>query len=389
MRKFYTGIDIGTYHVKVVIATPAESPDLPMNILATSTAGSRGLRHGYIIDTKEASKAIREAIGRASAAARVKVQSARVGVGGVGLDEIRSTAEISLTPAGGIVSKALLDRALYESEKRAMSRLTNRTVIHNVPLEYRVDGEKVWGSPLGLQGTKLAVDTLLVTMLSQHHDDLIEAVENAGVEVEGVMASPMAASLVTLNKAQKTAGVVLANIGAETLSILIFDEDTPVSLKVFPIGSSSITEMLALSFQIPLPEAESLKRGGVTGSDIPERKMQAILTAQLKEMYALINAHLKTIGRHRLLPAGIVITGGGAGVTSASEIARLVLQLPAQVGQIGALPRSANVDATWAVAYGLCRWAHAEDLEGRTHTLGEVMGNAWVSIKRGMRSLLP
>ncbi|MDP2648828.1 MAG: cell division FtsA domain-containing protein [Patescibacteria group bacterium] len=389
MRKFYTGIDIGTYHVKVVIAAPAESPDLPMSILATSTAGSRGLRHGYIIDTKEASKAIREALGRASAAAKVRVQSARVGVGGVGLDEIHSTAEISLTPAGGIVSKALLDRALYESEKRAMSRLTNRTVIHNVPLGYRVDGEKVWGSPLGLQGTKLAVDTLLVTMLSQHHDDLIEAVENAGVEVEGVMASPMAASLVTLSKSQKTAGVVLANIGSETLSILIFDEDTPVSLKVFPIGSSSITEMLALSFRIPLPEAESLKRGGVTGSDIPERKMQAILTAQLKEMYALINAHLKTIGRHRLLPAGIVITGGGSGVTSASEIARLVLRLPAQVGQVGFLPRSANVDATWSVAYGLCRWAYAEDMEGRTHTLGEVMGNAWVSLKRGMRSLLP
>src|SRR6185436_20780485 len=106
----------------------------------------------------------------------------------------------------------------------------------------------------------------------------------------------------------------------------------------------------------------SLKRGGVTGSDIPEKKMGIIVGAQLKEMYTLINAHLKTIGRHRLLPAGIVITGGGSGLSSAQEIARAVLKLPSQIGQVGHLPRSSSVDATWAVAYGLCRWAYAEDM---------------------------
>ena len=393
MQGIYTGIDIGTYHVKVVIAAPADPPagglELPLTILGTGTSASRGLRHGYIIDTKEASRSVREALGRAAAAAKVKVRSARVALGGIGLDEIRSSAEIALTPSGGMVTEREIDRALRESEKRALSRLTNRTVIHAIPLEYRVDGTKVFGKPLGLQGTKLAVDTLLITMLTQHQDDLVDAVEAAGVEVEGVMASPLAASLVTLTKGQKTAGVVLANIGAETLSIVIFEDDTPVSLKVFPTGSSEITESIALSFKIPLGEAESLKRGGVTGSDIPERKMGTIVGTQLKEMYTLVNAHLKSIGRHRLLPAGIVITGGGSGLSSAAEIARAVLQLPSQISQIGHLPRSSSVDATWAVAYGLCRWAYAEDTSGRSHNFGEVMSDAWESLKQGLRSLLP
>jgi len=203
------------------------------------------------------------------------------------------------------------------------------------------------------------------------------------------MASPLAASLVTLTKAQKTAGVVLANIGAETLSLVIFEDDTPISLKIFPTGSSEITESIALSFKIPLSEAETLKRGGVTGSDIPERKMSVIVGTQLKEMYTLVNAHLKSIGRHRLLPAGIVITGGGSGLTSASEIARAVLQLPSQVSQIGQLPRSSGVDATWAVAYGLCRWAYAEDTSGGSYSLGGIIRDAWESLKQGLRSLLP
>src|SRR4029077_14728255 len=108
-------------------------------------------------------------------------------------------------------------------------------------------------------------------------------------------------------------------------------------------GSGNITESIALSFKIPLTEAESLKRGGVIGSDVPEKKMVTIITSQLKEMYTLVNAHLKSIGRHRLLPAGIVITGGGSGLASAQEIARAVLQLPAQLAQIGHLPRSSSV----------------------------------------------
>ena len=388
-RPIYTGIDIGTYHVKVVIAAPTENSELPLTIIGTGTSTSRGLRHGYIIDQKEATRSIREALGRALGAAKVRVKSARVALGGIGLDEIRSTGEVALTVSGGIVTEREIDRALRESEKKASAKLTNRTVIHAIPLEYRVDGTKVFGRPVGMQGTRLTVDTLLITMLSQHQEDLIEAVESAGIEVDGVMASPLAASLVTLNKAQKTAGVVLANIGSETLSVVVFEDDTPISLKVFPTGSAEVTESIALSFKIPLPEAESLKRGGVTGSDVSEKKMGVIVGAQLKEMYTLVNAHLKTIGRHRLLPAGIVITGGGSGLTSAAEIARAVLQLPSQVSQIGHLPRSSGVDATWAVAYGLCRWAYAEDTSGQTHTFGQVISGGWESLKQGLRSLLP
>jgi cell division protein FtsA len=388
-QKIYTGIDIGTYHVKVVIATPSENPELPLTIIGAGTSPARGMRHGYIVDTKEAAKSVREALDRANAAAKVKVKSARVGLGGIGLDETRSTAELSLTASGGIVTEAMVEKVLRESEKRATAKLVNRSVIHAIPLEYRVDGARVFGKPHGLQGTKFAVDSLIITMLSQHQEDLIEAIEAAGVEVEGVMASPLAASLVTLTKAQKMAGVVLANIGAETLSIAVFEDDTPLSLKVFPIGSSDITESIALTFQIPMPEAESLKRGGVTGSDIPEKRMHTIVSNQLKEMYTLVGAHLKSIGRHRLLPAGIVITGGGSGLAAASEIARAVLKLPSQVGQIGQLPRSSSVDATWAVAYGLCRWAYAEDTSGVSHTLGEVLNGGWRSLKSGFRSLLP
>lgn len=389
MRKYYTGIDVGTYHVKVVVATPAENPDLPMQIIGTGLAVSRGMRHGFIIDPNETTKSVKEALARASSSAKVPIKSARVALGGLGLDEIRSTGEVTLTASGGIVNARDIERAERESEKKASAKLTNRTIIHTIPIEFRVDGTRVLGQPMGLQGTKLAVDTLLVTMLSRHHDDLIEAVERAGVEVEGLMASPLAASLVTLSKSQKTAGVILANIGAETLSVIIFDNDVPISVKVFPNGSSDITNTIALSLQIPPSEAEQMKRGAVTGSDVAPRKMNMIIAGRLKDMFIIVNAHLKTIGRQRLLPAGIIITGGGSGLASAADIARTVLKLPSQIGLIGNLSRTGSADATWAVAYGLCRWAYAEDTSIGAYSLAEIIRRGGESIKQAVRALLP
>src|SRR5262249_23258267 len=103
----------------------------------------------------------------------------------------------------------------------------------------------------------------------------------------------------------------------------------------------------------------------------------------------LINTHLKTINRQRLLPAGIVITGGGSGITNAIDVARAVLKLPSSVSSVGALARGSTVDATWAVSYGLCRWAYAEDLTNQGHSFMDVFSGSWDSLKNLFRSLLP
>src|SRR3989338_5870955 len=97
-RKFYTGIDIGTQQVKVVIAAQPESAELPLQILASASAPARGVRQGYIVERAEAAKSVREAIARAQSAARVVVKHARVAIGGIGLEEMRSSGDTSFTP---------------------------------------------------------------------------------------------------------------------------------------------------------------------------------------------------------------------------------------------------------------------------------------------------
>ena len=98
-------------------------------------------------------------------------------------------------------------RAVAESEK-SLGTLPNRRILHAVPVRWKLDGKEIWGRPIGMKGLKLEVKTLFVTCLEQHLNDMVEVIENSGVEVIDVVASPIAASLVTLTKRQKTAGSV-------------------------------------------------------------------------------------------------------------------------------------------------------------------------------------
>lgn len=390
MARIYAGIDIGTFHVKAVIASADPQHEQQFKVLGTGFSSAKGMRHGYIINTRDAAASIKEAIDKAMQAAKVRVRSARIAIGGVGLEEVRSSSDVSLTASGGEVTERDIDRAIQECEKRASGQLINRKIIHAVPLSFKIDGKLVLGRAVGLRGTKLSVEALLITTLEQHYQDLIDAVEFAGIEVEDVMASPLAASLVTLTKPQKIAGVILANIGAETVSIVVFENDTPISLKVFPVGGANITNDLALSLRLSLTEAEQLKRGAVTGSEVSQRKIDDVVTDRLKDIFELIDAHLKAIGKQRLLPAGIVITGGGSGITTASDIARATLRLPSQTGAASLLAnRASTADATWAVSYGLCKWGYMNDQRLHGANILHIFGDLWLQIKTLFKSFLP
>jgi len=177
----------------------------------------------------------------------------------------------------------------------------------------------------------------------------------ANIEVVDVIATPVALSTILLNTRQKTAGCALVDIGAESVSISVFENNLLVSLQVFSIGSMDITKDIALGFKIGLEEAESVKLGSVIGGDFHKKKVDEIIEARLGDIFELVENHLKRIKRSELLPAGVVITGGGANIVRIEEIAKKQLNLPAKVG-----PTDTTInnkfkikDSTWYGAFGL------------------------------------
>lgn len=363
-RRIATGIDIGTRQTKVVIVEEVRTPEgRQLRIIGTGLSESDGLRHGYVVDLEDAAKAVMSARLQAEKAAGVSIKGAFLAVGGVSLDETRSQGETIIVRPDQLITEHDIEKATSQARESAAPNFVNREVLHEIPLSYRVDGQKVLGDPIGMKGTKLEVEYLFVTCLEQHASLLTDVVEAAEVEVIDRMASPLAGSYVTLSRDQKMKGCVLANIGAETVSIVVYDEGVPISLKVFPIGSTNITDDLALGFKISLEDAERIKLGRLGGAMYSRKRIEEIITARFKHMFDLVDKHLRAIGRRGNLPAGIILTGGGSGQGSIADIAKGSLALPSRIADLKLSSDTKIRDATWAVAYGLALWGLTGDTE--------------------------
>lgn len=386
MKKHYAiGIDIGTHNVKVIVTENNDiNPAFP-KIVSVGFAESKGLRHGYIINQIEAARSIKKAIRQAEKKSGIKIQRAFLSVGGIGLAGHTSTGTIMTSRADSEITDLDIEKVLADSERQVPASVSiNRKNIHTIPLEYLIDGKPVLGNPVGLKGAKLEVKVLFITCLEHHLTELINTVEEANIEIIDVMAAPLAASLVTLSKAEKIAGCVLTNIGSETVSIVVYENDLPVSLEIFPIGSNNITNDIALGLQIPLDEAEEVKRdlkNEFAQNKYPKKKLEEIITARLSDIFELIESHLKKIGKNGLLPAGIVITGGGSGITTIEDLAKAYLKLPSKVNHLSCKNEIEEYineqgvkikDGQWAVAYGLCVFGlYADDDTNIQNNIGK------------------
>ena len=242
----------------------------------------------------------------------------------------------------------------------------NKKIIHTIPISYKLDGKDIYARPEGLKGIKLEVKTLFITCLKQNIEDLMTALTLAKIDVEEIIASPIVTASLLLNSKQKVAGCVLVDIGSDTVTTSVFENNSPISVQVFPIGSMDITKDIALGLKVSLEEAESVKLGSVTGGDYSQKKIDEIIEARLSDILELVGNHLKRLKRNELLPAGIVMTGGGSAINDIECMARSQLKLPARVGPAdNSLNNRYKIrDTSWYTALGLALYSGEEFSRG-------------------------
>jgi len=359
-KNIAVGIDIGTYQIKVVVLENVrENGQDNFRIIGTGFAESKGLRHGYIINSADTERSLNIAINQAERTANIKIRRAFLSIGGIGVGSVISHGSLIIPRADSEITEIDVKNVLSIAESEIPSNVSiNRKIIHTIPISYKIDGKIVLGQPIGMKGIKFEAKVMFVTCLEHHLNDLITTVEDCGIEVINIMASPLAGSMVVLNKTQKIAGCILANIGSETVSLVVFENNIPISLDVFPIGGTDITNDIALGLKIPLEEAENLKINDGE-NNYPKKRLEEIILARLSDIFDLIESHLKKLGRSGLLPAGIILTGGTSGVSTIEDLARATLKLPSKLGSINFTTDMKNCqikDSSWSVAYGLCVW---------------------------------
>jgi cell division protein FtsA len=387
MRKITVGIDVGTHTTRVVVAEYTSESPLPV-ILGTGMAESRGMRHGYVSNSNEATRSVRRALHEAEKASGISIKQVVVSLGGISLKSDIAQGSAIISKADTEVTALDVEKAIKESEQSL--QMANRQIIFSNLLSCKLDGKDVLGRPEGMKGIKLETRVLYVSALEQHVEDLEAILLEAGVEVIGIIPSPVAAAAIALTERQKTVGVALVNIGAETVSLAVYENSLLIGLHVFSIGSTDITNDIALGLKIPLEEAESIKIG-TTMSTFPKKKLDEIVEARLGDIFELIESYLRKIKRSELLPAGIIMTGGGSGLPLIEEMSRSVLKLPTKIGtgEMLTIAKGKLRDSSWFVAYGLTILHRKSGSGSDSSSIGGLFNSAKGSLKSLLKQFLP
>lgn len=348
--KIITSIDIGDAMTKVVIAQMDSNSPYP-TIMGTGNALTNGMKDGYIVNQNDVEKSLKKAVKEAEKTAGIKIKRAIVGINSFGLTSHIALGSAIVSRADGEVSSHDIDKAIKESAKDTVD--PNKKILYHLPIDFRIDGKDILGTPEGSKGIKLETRVLFVTAFTKHIDMLFETIENIDIEVSRIVPSQIALASVVLSEKQKTVGCLLVDIGGDTVSVGLYENGTPLGIHVFPVGSNDITNDIAIGLKTSLEEAEHIKLG--SHGLHPKRKVDDIIHARLDDIYDLIDRYLKKMKRSELLPAGIILVGGGAMQSDIEERTKNALRLPARIGFTEFFIQSKNKwrDASWAASYGL------------------------------------
>jgi len=346
-----TGIDIGTNSIKTLICQRKKGEKI-LELLKAVKSYSFGLRKGVVVDVMEVAKNVRNSIFLASEKSGKKINSVYVNIGG---------GHIYFTPSRGLVSVSRADQKISQEDMervlkaaQAISLPSNYEILNVFPQEFIVDNQGEIREPVGLTGIRLEVKVFLFCVFSPYLKNLTQSVLEAGFPIEDIIASPLAAARSVINAREKELGVALVDIGAATTGLAVFEEGKLIHSAVFPIGSANITNDIAIGLRAKIDIAEKIKKQ--FGSSLIEKERRAksrkkikisdnenslsfsqklltgIIEARVCEIFELVNKELKKVSRQQLLPAGLVLTGGGAKLKKIVELAKRESKLPCRIG---------------------------------------------------------
>lgn len=349
------GIDIGTHAIKIIIAENLVNEALPRIIHAVESP-SHGFRHGYITDNEKAHKSFQIAITKGEREYKQKISHARFSLGGVGLSSQYVRTSIENPKKNHEITDRNVEEVIQKAEELFSQKYPNKKILHIIPVKYRVDDKDVLGTPIGMYGNTIEVKVIFITILEHHYDAFVALIERNNIKIDDIIASPIADAAISVSYKKKTQGCMLANIGAETTSFSTFENGIITSLDILPLGSNDITNDIALGLQIPLDEANEVKKG--KNNAHPKRRVEEIIHARIADVLELASRHLSKIKKNRLLPAGIIFTGGGSHIEHLNEYAKQELKLPSEEIHLSRdskkTKRDVRVPNQYSIAYGLC-----------------------------------
>ena len=393
ISRVFGAVNIGSFRISAMIAGLSDTGE--MVVLGSGHRASQGIRRGYVTDMAAATYAVRDAVERAEKMANVSVSSVWIGCSGAGLTS--QIAQVEVDIGGRRIEAEDVDQLLVAA--RDVVQPDGRTVLHAQPAHYTLDGANGVADPKGLHAERLGVDIHVMLADGAPIRNITEAVQNAHLEVEAVVASPVAAGHACLTPEERDLGVALVEMGAEVTNVSVHASGMLVGLASIPMGSADITDAIASAFGIRRFQAERLKcvNGSAIASPadhremipvnapgeeasgpharhaddknrIPRAELISVITGQLGRRMEDVSKALKALGFTGQRGQQVVLTGGGAELVGLADYAQAALGRPVRIGTMPQITGLAEGHAKpgFATLAGLVLYAAADPVDIRS-----------------------
>jgi cell division protein FtsA len=390
-------LDIGSTKTCALIGELDD--DGSVKFSALGAAESKGWRKGQIVNLDLAVSSIRRAVEEAEAIVGVPVESATVGVAGSHVRGVNSRGGITIGTRPRDVQRDDVRRAIEAA--RGVTLPEDREILHVLPQEFVLDAQDNIRDAIGMVGQRLEANVHLVTASGTSTQNIVTAVNRAGVRVDDTVLEPFASSEACLTQDERELGSCLLDIGGGTTELIAYTSGVVRHTAAIAVGGDHFTNDLAVGLRTPIPEAEKIKHehacafrelvkedvaieiasvGDRPPRTIFTRMLSEIVEARAQELLMLIRDELRRGGLESQIPAGIVMTGGGSLLRGLPELAEKIFNLPVRV----AVPRglgemSEQVSRPeYSTAVGLILYG------ARTRRLAGARPTGWVGKLKGM-----
>lgn len=370
-----TAIDVGSAKTCVAVA---EMSDSGLRYRGHGLCESRGSRKGVIVDLEKAIASIQKAVEEAEALSGAPIEHVVTGIAGAHIRGVNSRGGISLGTRAREITRE--DIRLAVERARTIALPADRQIVHLLPQSYVLDEQDGIRDPLGMMGSRLEVKVHVATAAGSATQNVVTALNRAGVHVDDTILEPLAAADAVLRSDERELGVCLADIGAGSTDVVVIHEGVVVHTGAVPVGGDHFTNDVAVGLRTPLADAEKIKRafgcaivtripepneievpavGDRPSRLMPQRLLGEVLEPRAREIFELLREHLRQAGVLDLCPGGVVLTGGGARLPHLTEVAEEVLRRSARVGRatpIGRMPEILT-DPEFATVIGMLMYA--------------------------------
>jgi len=387
-EELFVGLDIGSSKISVVVGK--ENDEGTLEIIGVGNSALTGISKGTVKEIEETVSGISEAIEIAERMAGVVLDHATVNVNGGHINSLISQGVAAVGRADQEVSSNDVIRA--EEAAQAVQIPPNKEIIHVLPRQFSIDNQSGIIDPVGMNGVRLEVEANIIVVSNQETAKISKCVTQTGIKVDDMIVNPLAAAKAVLNKRQKELGCAVIDIGAETTGMAVFEEGTLLYTKVFSKGDINsafgaaactydLNSGLQASSNIDIAEKVKMKFGHSWAEDVPDKgrvdlseidiKAEGVFTkkyiaeiceCRMEEILQAVHQELKRINRDTKLPAGIILTGGGAKIPGLEKLAKKVFKLPVEIGKPHSLAGITEkaYDPKMAVCVGLALYAFEE-----------------------------